>query len=264
MFKLFRLIRIEEWVALVSAGVVILINVFVYHNTFSGETALWMLKYFSFGSTFLELFFFFIWFVCFYKLYVGMVRAARKVFIEKETASFRANVKRMISDIFSTIRTLIPFAIVCSSFFQLLSNFSYQFRFNTYDIAIAGWDYKIFGAHPFVWFPTVLRWGWFSQFMYAIYIYISIVLAVTLILLFIFSRNFLFRRIVLAYIFILILAYPLFYFVPCQDPNNYFLRNIRGYSFSSETSSMFQNYAPNALTAGYISQIAEAETCAPR
>lgn len=260
MPKFLRSIRIEEWVALASSSVVILINIFVYGNSVSGETAFRMLKYFSFGTRFLEIFFFFIWFACFYKIYIWLVRIAGKIFIEKETASFKANVKSMALDIFSTIRVLLPFVIVCFSFYQLLANFSYQFRFNTYDILLANWDYKIFGVYPFVWLPTVLRWEWFGEFMYAIYIYISIVLAITLILLFLISRNFLFRRIVLVFILTLMLAYPLFYFVPCQDPNNYFLRNIRGYSFSQEVSARIQNYSPAESAKGYTTDIATAET----
>ena len=261
MFKILRLIRTEEWVALVSAGVVTLINIIFYGGTFSvGNTAFTMFKYFSFGTPFFEVFFFFIWGFCFWKLYFWLVRVLQDIFIKHKEVSLKERAWQFLADILVSLRTFIPFVVVSIAFYQLLDNLSYQLRFSGADMLLAGWDEKIFSVYPFVWLSNAFDYDWLNRPLFYIYIYISVILSGTFIMLFLFSRDFLFRRAVLAFIAVLIISFPVFYFLPCQDPSNYFLRNIRGYSFSTETSSMLKDYAPNALTAGYISQIAEAET----
>ena len=261
MLKYIKSVRIEEWLVFASAAVIMFINISVYRNNFSFfESSLWMFKYFSFGTPFLTVFFFFIWMFCFWKLYIGLVRIAQDIFIERKAISLKERSKKLLMEIFASWRTLVPFVFVSFAFYQLLANFSYQLRFNTADVFLIGLDRKLLGVYPFVWLPTFFNQEWFSHLMYFIYIYIGIPLGGTLILLFLFSRDFLFRRVVLAFTIMFVIAYPIFYFLPCQDPSNYFLRNIRGRSFSPETISMLQEYAPNALTSGYINRIAEAET----
>lgn len=260
MFKFLRLIRIEEWVALASSGVVTLINILVYRNNFSvGGTTFLMFKYFSFGTPFFEVFFLFIWGFCFWRLYLWLVRAAQSV-IDKNGMPLKESFERFILEILSALRVFAPFIVVSIAFYQLLDNFSYQLRFKGADMFLASLDQKLFGEYPFVWLATAFHQSWFSWLMFYIYIYLSVVLSGVFILLFFFSSNLLFRRAILSFIIILVIAFPLFYFLPCQDPNNYFLRDIRGYSFTPEVSVILKSYAPSVLTAGYISQIAEAET----
>ena len=163
MFKLLRLIRIEEWVALVSAGVVTLINVIFYGDAFSvGGTAFLMFKYFSFGTPFFEVFFFFIWGFCFWKLYVWLVRVARDIFIKHKEVSLKERAWRFFADTFASLRTFIPFVVVSIAFYQLLDNLSYQLRFDGADMLLADWDSKIFSVYPFVWLPNTFNYDWLN------------------------------------------------------------------------------------------------------
>src|SRR3989338_8163618 len=159
MLKYIKSVRIEEWLVFASAAVIMFINISVYRNNFSFfESSLWMFKYFSFGTPFLTVFFFFIWMFCFWKLYIGLVRIAQDILME----------------IFASWRTLVPFVFVSFAFYQLLANFSYQLRFNTADVFLIGLDRKLLGVYPFVWLPTFFNQEWFSHLMYFIYIYIGI------------------------------------------------------------------------------------------
>lgn len=252
--------KVEEILAFSAAGIAILITLILYQNVFSlRETIFLMARYFTFGYPFYNLFFFFIYLAYFWKFYVKLASALSDKILEKKP--FPKGIAREFFGLaLEPVRLLAPLVVVGLTFYTLLSHISYELRFEGKDALFLKADAWLFGVVPFLWLPTILSSSFFSALFQIAYLSLGAVMSAALALLFLLSRPLLFRKAVLAFIISIILGYPFFYFFPCQDPNNYFLRNLRGNSFSKEITQTLQAYHPSDATAGFIQRIGNAET----
>ncbi|MBI3335194.1 MAG: phosphatase PAP2 family protein [Candidatus Portnoybacteria bacterium] len=255
-----RKLFIEEILAFSAAGIVILITLMLYQNVFSpGETIFLMVRYFTFGYPFYNLFFFFIYLAYFWKFYLRLASVISDAILQKKPFP-KGIAREFIGYVLEPVRLLAPLVLVGLTFYTLLSRMSYELRFSGKDLLFLQADTSLFRVIPFVWLPSLLSPSFFSTLFQVGYLSLGAVMSASLALLFLFFRPLLFREAVLAFMISIILAYPFFYFLPCQDPNNYFLRNLRGVSFPEEITEGLKSYHPSPPAAGFIAQIANAET----
>lgn len=201
----------------------------------------------SFGFYFSDGFIFFL---------VGLIK--RKVF-DRQPFPLE-DLRKLIHLSGSYFRTFIPFILVPIATYQLLIKISFQLRFSALDPMFFNWDEKIFGGQAFLFLPSFFTDPVFTRLFPGAYASLPIAISLTMITLYIKSPNNLFRKMIVAYIVSILIGMPFFYAFPCQDPNNYFIRNIRNYSFSSEVSTRISQYAPNDLTRESIKKIFNSET----
>lgn len=262
--KIFAFLHREEWVALVVASGASILNIAVYKNTFSlKETVFNMARYFTFGDPFFALFFVFIYIFYLFWFYRRLTFAVIERVLYKKPFP-RASAKNVFLFIITPFRVIAPLVIVGLSMYALLGNFDYQLRFSMNDVALLRTDIFIFGSPPFIWLANTFSSPVFTALFKSAYFSLGIIMSVTLALLFFFARkppySLLFRKAVLSFIMSLIVAFPIFYLVPCQDPNNYFIRNLRNNAFSQNMKNMLAGYYPSQETKDIIARIADAET----
>lgn len=252
-------IRIEEALALSASGIVWAINILTYENTlqFSRAAAL-MLRYFSFGDPFYGLFFGFIYFFFLAKFYLYIVKVVSEKIIKKKTIP-KGAARQLVFYFLEPLRIVIPLALVALSFYTLLGNMSLELRFSGRDIMFWRIDEIVFGSNSFIWLPTYIAADTLRVLLQYAYFSLPVVMSVTLATLFYASRQNLFRKAIISFMLSLIVAFPFFYAFPCQDPNNFFLSNIRNNSFPEDISRTLVAYSPSIETKKIIERISNAE-----
>lgn len=253
-------LRLEEYIALAGFGVAMLVNLIAFPGEFSvSRSLLLMVRYFTFGDPFYGLFFLGI--ICFFFgiLYIRFSEAVSARVLQRKRISF-ASWLEMGGYLLFPFRLLAPIVLMSVAFYPLLDNLNYYLRNEPNDALFWTADERIFGVVPFLWLPTHIHsLFWIRVFEYT-YFSLSLVMSVTLFALLFWGSAFLFRKAVLAFVLSLFLAYPLFYMLPCQDPNNYFLKNIRHAEFSPAMQKELAAYNPSPLVTEVINKISSSET----
>jgi len=261
MKKFLRSILVEEWVALVGFFVLVGVNAIFFDFDSIGKTLGLILRYFTFGAPAYATFFLFVYFLFLWKFYHLLAQIVIKRLVNKEKV-VPGSGRRLWGLFIKPIRLLMPLVIVAAPFSLLLSNLNYALRFSGKDWLLVVWDRAITKSVPFISVANALSADWLAVVLKYFYISLAGVMSVGLILLFIYGPKRLYRQAVLSFILSLLLALPFFAAVPCQDPHNYFVRNLRGHNISNQMQATLAGYTPGARAVIEANKIATAETVA--
>ncbi len=260
--RFFGAVRIEEWIAITNAIIVTAINVFVYQNRFSaGEVVKMMLRYFTLGKiqNHSQVLILALWFVFCGKLYFHTVKIVSERIVKKQR--FMIDVLRESrSALVWLIRLSLVLLLVSISYYMLLANLSYEFRYSGRDLLLIVPEQILTGHILALYLPSIFMHPfWQTLFQYA-YLLLGIIMGALLVILA--SRKKwegIFRQNILAFVFSLVISFPIFAYVPCQDPNNYFIRNLRHYKFPPPIERDLANYHPTISTLKIIETIGNSE-----
>ena len=220
-------IPIELAMAIVIALVALGITMFFYHGGApSGNSVVWIFRYFSFGNPY------FLWFILFiFALFLkDFYVAAGRLFISSilyHKPIRRSDIKRILYCLWYPLYLLAPLTIASGPISSLLANISYQSRSNTLDGFLLGLDVKLFGTSPFIVLPTILAGQTVTTLLKGAYFSLSIGASAMLALLYL-KNTAVFRLAVTSFLMSIIIAYPLFYLVPCQTPAHVFINHTDG------------------------------------
>lgn len=256
-----KAIRIEEWIVFISSATVIMISAVVYHENFSiARIAFQMLKYFSFGDPFLLLLFPMIYLLFLWKFYWLLANFIVDVILGKSRLP-KGSGSELLYSILEPLRIGLPSVFIAIVFYGLLGHLSYNLRFSGKDIALLAADRILTRVIPFLYLPTIVTspfWAW--MFKYAYYS-LGIVMGVMMGVFFFRKKTqIIFRQTLIAFTISLIVSFTIFANVPCQDPNNYFIRNLRGNIFPPDITEALDRYHPSSQVQQSIQAIGNAET----
>lgn len=252
-------IRVEEWVILVSVFVAVLIN-FLFFGGFSLREFVFLARYFAFGlRDFFSLFYLIILFIFLGKFYVRAAKLAYGRVVEGKRIS-KKDLKEAFVLILDPLRTIFLLILFSSAMGALLSSMSFAMRFSVKDALFLQLDKAVTGIIPFLELPTVLSTPFFDSLVSRSYISLVYFVGLTALALYFASRRKLFRHFILAFLISTIIAYPIFYKLPCQDPANFFISNIREIEHSQEIQLGLGSYRPSAIVSAGIDRVQEAET----
>lgn len=261
-FSWTRKIKIEEWLTLVAVFVVTLINVTVYKTIASPkEIAFLMFEYFTFGAFYYQLFFVFIYSLYFWKFCAYLWPLVRNWFLEQKPFPSGSG-QVLMNYLIEPIRLLIPIVFISIAFYSLLSNFNYTLRFEVQDPLLLAADEALTGIIPFLYLPVVFSAPFFAALFKHAYIGLSLVLGTTLIILASRSddKKKLYRKAILSFIMSLILSFPFFYFVPCNDPYHYFIKGASGNPAAATIQNSIRIYKPLPEIRDTMESFSKAET----
>lgn len=258
-----RRLNIEIIFALVAGSVAVVINNVYYQNGITlARAADWMIRYFSFGNPYFIWFFAFIYLLFLWKFYIKCTHLAH-AYINHRTKPSHTDGKELLSYLVEPLYLLAPLAIITGPFFTLLGNISYELRFTRMDEWFARADFFIWGTYPFLALPQFIRQDWIVALLKDFYMSLALVMSATLGITYLQDKKF-FRTAVIAFLFSLVVTYPFFYMFPCQDPGNYFVRNLRSYPLPSHIDPYLAAYQPTPLAKQIITRIEESETTKSR
>jgi hypothetical protein len=254
-------LRPEEILALVmtAVGLGVLAVIEPEKHITGVQTLKALVRYFSFGDAFFALFFVFIWIAVFVHIFLRSSHLAVQYFVYKKNIT-RTDVRYALVTITAPMRLLLPIALVTIPTYAILESISIQLRFQTVDIALNAADKIVFGFSPFIYLPTVFSFPFFDILIEYSYTWLGYALSLVGIILFILKRTVAMRRMIFAFLLSIVLAYPLFYLVPCQDPNNFFLRNLRNHQLPADVLSERTAYSPSVRVTEMIRIIEQSET----
>ena len=218
-----------------------------------------MAQYFTFGEPMYGLFFAFIWIFFFGRLYFFLINLLKRKIFNRQPFK-REDIKQFVYFCGSHFRVLIPLILVPLAAYQFIAVISYHLRFSALDPMFFGWDEKIFGGQAFIFLPSVFKNQTMTLLFSNAYSILPIMISLTMIVLYLKSPDNMFRKMLAAYVISIFIAMPFFYSFPCQDPNNYFLKNIRGRSFPTKVYAQLNQYSPNQLTKEVTQKISDSET----
>lgn len=254
-------IRIEEWVALCAGSAALITNAVVY-GTFASpmEIIERMLRYFTFGDQFYWLMFVMVYGLYLWKFYWFLARIVGDRLIY-HTPFPRESARTLIRYFVEPVRAVLPIVIISVSFYGLLGNMSYVLRFSGYDFWFLAFDRAFTGVIPFIALPELFSLPWFYIPVRIAYYSLSGVMGATLGFLFLYPKTqYIFRRALVAFIVSISISYPLFALFPCQDPHNYFIRNVRGGHFTPDVEARLQSYNPPAPVWSSLERMGRVET----
>ena len=256
-----RAVRIEEWIAIISAWTALMVNVLVYHESFSvlGIARL-MLKYLTFGEPYYWILFLTIYLLYIWKFYWLFAKLISGRILKKEPFP-EGSSRELIRCFLEPLRIGLPFVLIAVSFYGLLGSLNYNLRFSGQDLALLAADRALTGVIPFLYLPAVIVSPLWAYVLKYSYYSLAIVMGATMGVFFIMRKTWrIFRQTLIAFIFSLVIGFPIFAQVPCQDPNNYFIRNLRGNTFSKDITEALNNYRPLPQVQQSIEKIGNAET----
>ncbi len=250
-------VRIEEWLAVFLFITVMLINLLGYNDFSWKDTTLSMLRYFTFGNSFYVIFSLCLYIVFFFWGFRQFSQDILGVIFDREPFQ-----KKILIDLgkalVEPVRILAPIVLISVSFFELLSNFDVTLQQRTQDLLFYHADKLLFGASPFITLPTMLHQPFFVLLFGYLYTSLAPVMSVLLFYLFVRSRERLFRLNLIAYILTLVLAFPIYYVLPCKDPSNAFIFRPAG-ELPSDVRSELAGYHPSPETMSLLLRIHNAE-----
>jgi len=258
MKRWFVSLRIEERLALAASVCVFFLNIGLYLKQVSfGEAILLTIRYFTFGHPLYALMFLCVYFLIMGSAYFLITSLSRNRRVEQFSLE---NPMRLMRVFFAFFRA-IGFLLLAGFFFSwLLANASYQLRFSGNDLLLFRWDQALFGSSPFFWLPNVFSPPLFAALFQYAYFSLGLALVGTLALLFIVSRENLFRKKVASFLLSLVLAFPLFYVLPCAGgPYHYFVENLGGNVFSSDVRQLRAAYHPSPDVSAISSRIGDSD-----
>ncbi len=258
--KIIKAISIEFWLSILLAILAQFINVFFYQNVFSVKGVLqWMIRYFTFGNAFFVWFFLFIYLLFLAKFYIKLVKITSNYLLNSTPPSSLER-KDLFYQLFRPFYLLAPITIATGPLWTLLGNMSYGLRFTRIDELFLRADFAIFSAYPFIFLPTKFANEYVVSLLKSAYFSLAFIMSANLILLYLLKKEGLFRQAILTFLISIVIGFPLFFTFPCQDPGNYFLRNLHGRSLSPEVHQAIKEYHPSIITSQIVRQIAQAET----
>lgn len=250
---------IELFFALVIGFFAIAINSIYYQDGFTFARALdWMIRYFTFGNPYFLWLFAFIYLLFIWHFYLLGAHLVN-VYLSTGKKPSDAQLKQLLSYLLQPIYLLAPLALVMGPLFTLLGNMSHELRFTRVDELFAAADFAIFGRYPFLWLPQALQSDWIINVLQDAYMSLALLMSATLGILYLKNKTY-FRWGVLAFLISLAVSYPFFYLFPCQDPGNYFLRNVRQRELPVSIKEAIIEYKPPLLASQIITRIEKAET----
>ncbi len=253
-------IRPEEWLAALVAVVAVWLNVAVYHQQVSlPEALIAMVQFFTFGEPFYGLFFIAIYGLALFDFYQALALVVNQWLWHHQPPTKAAG-RDLLKKLFKPIRVILPIAITALPMYQLLAHFSYQWRLSSQDIILAKADQQFIGGLLFIYLPTKFVALWLTKLLRWACLSLSIILCAMLTLLFLLKQERLLRLMIAAVVWSFILAYPFFYYLPCQDPYHAFIENNRRQTIPSAIQTELAGYHPSAVTQNLAKQIAIAET----
>ena len=253
-------IRAEEWLGIAALFGSAVFNSFVFQNDFSPrEVFELMVRYFTFGDYFFGAFVLFIYCLCFFKFYIKLAKIVSDRIVKKIPFP-KGSSRELVRHLFEPLRAALPLALLSIPIYTLLSNFNYAFRFQGKDHLLLFLDQKMTGTIPFLVLPTAFPEDWVTTLLYVYYISLTAVLSFLLIFLSLQKSIILFRKAMVAFMISTLIAFCFFYFIPCQDPNNTYIRNIRSIAISPEMKASLEEYRPSEKTKKIIEGIARSET----
>lgn len=258
MKRWITLLKTEERLALAASAGAFFLNIALYLKQVSlGEAIMLTARYFTFGHPLYAL-----TFLCIYFFIVGLgyfFLTSRSTKKNMENAFLKKPI-RLMRSLLEFFRA-IGFLLVAGFFFSwLLANASYQLRFSGKDLLLFRWDQILFKSSPFFWLPNVISSPFFSMLFQYAYVSLGILMIGTLALLFIVSRENFFRKAVMSFLLSLIVAFPLFYFLPCAGgPYHYFVENLRGNAFPADVAQLRAAYHPSPDSSAVSKRIADSD-----
>lgn len=254
-------LRPEESLALLMTIIPLVALVFLHSLfLFTPQKVLGgMVEYFSFGNPVFSFFFFFIWMGAFWHTYKALGSIAVRRFVKKEPP-IPGEVKAAAMHIWEPFRLLWPLAIFSIPLYGLLDAMSIRLRFVTQDIWLNAIDNSLFGFSPFIHFPSSFQNTLFETLIIYSYTKLPYVLGISFIVSYLTKHITLLRRHIFAFLMSLAIGFPIFFLVPCQDPNNFFLRNLRHKDFPPSVSTELSQYRPSSRVRDITNIIATVET----
>lgn len=258
MKRCFSSLRVEERLALAASACAFFLNIGLYFKQVSlGEAMLLAVRYFTFGHPLYAFMFLCVYFLIMGLAYLLITSLSRNRSVERFSLE---DPMRLMRGFFAFFRA-VGFLLLAGFFFSwLLTNASYQLRFSGNDLLFFRWDQALLGSSPFFWLPSVFSSSFFAALFQYAYFSLGLALVGTLALLFIVSRENLFRKAVMSFLLSLILAFPLFYALPCAGgPYHYFVENLGGNVFSSEVRQLRAAYHPSPDASAISSRIGDSD-----
>lgn len=258
-------IRIEELFAIAAAVALMVLGVVASDRADSLQVFDFvrsMFRYVTFafpGSGFLHVFLFFFYAFLFWLAYRLPLNYVVKRFLGYELSKPPdwKKVGKTLSDLGRGV-AVMALTFVPSSF--LLGWLDVVLRNIGKDLWLWHMDELLLGHQLFIALPTLLPQTFVAQELWVLYTSLPLVMGSVLVITFIVSRAYLFRWALLSFSICFFFAWPFFVNVPCQDPGEFFIRNVREETFSPSVQQELSEYAPGYLTEKLVNQLQTAET----
>ena len=255
--------RTEERIAIAIGIGTVSLNLYAFPTSASLFEAMGnILKYFSFslaGNDFFSLFFLFgygflVWVFC--RAVANYI--SLKIFRTEFTPAIAWHkLRKILGD---CGRGILVIALVSLPFTILLENLNYAMRYAGKDLVLWHLDDLLLHGQSFLVLPFFFHHALFTYIFWGAYASLPLAIGGIFIFLFIHSRHRTFRTAILSFILSIPLSFPLFASVPCQDPGNFYLKNLRGNTFPSYIVKELKTYSANPETLRYIAQLETSET----
>ncbi len=258
--NLLQALRPEEILSLaltaVSTLLILILQGFRGYSAVDAATD--MLEYFSFGNSFFSFFFLALWVIFAWKLFQALNYLAGEYFVSKVVVT-KVSVTKAFAKVWQPLRLLWPLALFTIPLFGLLGIMSKQLHTQAKDIWLNSLDNSIFGSSPFLRLPTTFQAPWFETIIEFSYVYLAQVVAGTLILCLFLKKPLLIRRFTMAFLLSLAIGFPIYFVVPCQDPNNYFVKNLTEQTLPTSIQTELSQYSPSSRVQRMTNRISEIE-----
>lgn len=218
-----------------------------------------MIKYFSFGDTLFSVFFFAIWIIFFWRAFKELYRLAVKRLVDKHKLD-RTDLKTAVAAVLEPLRFLWPLALFAVPLYGLLGVMGVHLQADTKDLWLNGLDQRLFGFSPFLHFPSSYQDPAFETMIEFAYTLLQYVMALSLLTFLLLKKFTILRQFIFCFILSLMLGFPLYAAVPCQDPSNYFIRNLHQYELPLEVQAELHDYSPSHKVSSMIGRIQDSET----
>jgi hypothetical protein len=258
--NILRSLRIEEILSVVAIFVVALINVTLFEDSINTTTSVeGIIAYFNFGQSFFLFFFlallgYFLW-----NTTNGIANILTNYFVRGLPIE-KSGVKILLTFVTELLRSTAPLLFVFPAFCTLLAHLDYSLRFTKSDLILSRIDFFLTGHHAFLDVPLFFSTQFAGHALYYSYISLTPAIGILLSILYVYRATLPYREVVLAFLCSLIVALPIATTVPCQDPNNFFIKNLRANSLSPEMNERLSSFHPSASLQKHIAFIADTET----
>jgi len=262
--KLFKYLRVEEWLVLLLCAAVAATNYFLYGATTTVSEALRStVRYFTFDNIYYSFFIMAVYALFLAKLYFALLMGAIKK-IKGQTIGPMPTAAVMLKNVLAPLRVVAPFALIFLSITPFMTNMSIALRFSGKDQWLWTADALIFSVPPFLSLSHLLgEMTWLVHVLKYSYEGLTFVMNIGILILFIVSAKHLFRYVIVAFTISVMISIPFFYVVPCQDPYNYFIKNVRNNELSAETKLLIGKYDASSAVESVRKEISSAETAVP-
>jgi len=258
--RFLKRLRIEERISLYLTGVATLCLVFLedlrgYTLT---QAAADMLEYFSFGNSLFSFFFLALWILFGWKLFTAGNKLAVIAFVDHQPVT-QKHWQQALREVLAPLRLLWPLTLFSLPLFALLSTMSRLLQGHTKDLWLNHLDSLIFGYSPFLHFPTLYQAPAFEQLISISYVYLTHIIALTLVACLLFKKTFFIRLFTLSFLLSLIIGFPLYAVIPCQDPNNFFIQQQSSDVIGNSMEAQLSAYAPSEMVSHMTTKIGKLE-----